>query len=97
MAYAKILGDTSTIGQTLYSALYGGLNPATADPNYIWKYFSSPQGVGEAVGLVKAKDQGFAFGWGNGAIWPAVRLGSLVGAIPGGVVRSGTVSSGVRP
>ena len=72
MAYAHLAGDTSSIPATLYAANYGGLGGSSADSHYLWQYYGSPLGPGEDTTYVKQKDFGFAFGWGNGAIWPAV-------------------------
>lgn len=75
LGYARLMGDTSAIPSTLYSAMYGGLGGGgSADGHYVWQYFSSPQGSGEAISNKKPKDFGFGMGWGNGAIFPAAML-----------------------
>jgi hypothetical protein len=96
--YAYLLGPTTTIktnADLLFGAIYGGQGGPASDIHFAWMELGKPGQIGVAQLGIKPKDFGFSWGWGNGSLWPAARLGSVPGSIPGGIVTSGVVSAGM--
>ena len=79
-AYAYLLGgspEVKTNADLLFGSMFGGQGGPHSDSHYLWQEYGKPGNPGSAQLYVKAKDFGFAWGLGNGALWPAVRLRNL--------------------